>query len=440
MGTHPALLALQTRPLGMRWEQFSGISTYGAARRAWRVNQLKRSDLRAVLGLTVRAGDDLFEKSLTSTALAERLRVLYPALGEEMAAVASYWPFGGSVPLDAWAWALRECPACARSGYHSLLFQMPGIQRCPWHGQTLIDACPSCDRPLGEGLRHGLPPGQCLCGHDLVHEVDALTGGASVDRRPVVSAYLAWAGESRQRHWLVAPEQFDPNGWQALTQLLPPLPRALGQPRKPALQGHETVLCEDMAFHRFARHSMPRLGERSGLDCHRAPTAILPLSWFPPFRDIGRRLYREVMTAKGGPEAMENGELRPTLLGLPAYPCGKKMLLQVDCLDRTVRRSVNRLVSALHRPPGVSRFPVVEAFSNWLHSDPLGPALAEKLVQRLLLRGYAQGARIALGRHVPAMYASAKRPRNRYPWLVLRLRPDATPSARIAWTVQPGTL
>lgn len=441
IGPQTASEALQPRPLGVRWGNYAGISLYGATRRAWRVNQLRRGDLRSVLGLSVRAGDDLFNKSLSSPTLANRLKDLYPALEPELGSNAVWWPFGGPVPGDTLVWSLRECPTCARSGYHSLLFQMPGIERCPWHRQALIEACPACEWPLDDGLRHGLPPGRCTCGHDLVDEVQTLTGdGFGPARRDVIRIYLGWVDQTRERHWLVAPEALDVHGWQALARLLPPLPSALNQSSPPALEDDTDMVREDVAFHNFARHAATRLGENSGLEGFTSRTASLPLAWLPPIRDIGQRLWRELVSVEGGTLALATGELRATLLGLPVYPCGRTLLLQTECLDRAVLRVLSRLVGAMQRTRGTARFPVIEAFSTWLHQDPVGPLLAEKVVQRVLGRGYAQGARIALGRHVPALYGSAKRPTNRYPWIVLRMQPGVMPSARLVWTRQFGTL
>lgn len=44
---------------------------------------------------------------------------------------------------------LRLCPACIRSGYHSIVHQLDGLVRCPIHGARLITTCPRCQRPLG---------------------------------------------------------------------------------------------------------------------------------------------------------------------------------------------------------------------------------------------------------------------------------------------------
>ena len=70
---------------------------------------------------------------------------------------------------DAAAGALRFCPVCIRSGYHSSLFQLQYVARCPLHDKALAERCPRC----GEALPYLLPPTPeinpygCVCGHVL---------------------------------------------------------------------------------------------------------------------------------------------------------------------------------------------------------------------------------------------------------------------------------
>lgn len=39
---------------------------------------------------------------------------------------------------------LRNCPDCARIGYHSVLYQYPWVRRCPLHDRELVTSCPVC--------------------------------------------------------------------------------------------------------------------------------------------------------------------------------------------------------------------------------------------------------------------------------------------------------
>ncbi|MCL7944674.1 hypothetical protein [Marinobacter sp. ATCH36] len=42
---------------------------------------------------------------------------------------------------------LRNCPECARIGYHSALYQYPWVQRCPIHDCDVVTVCPICRTP-----------------------------------------------------------------------------------------------------------------------------------------------------------------------------------------------------------------------------------------------------------------------------------------------------
>jgi len=41
----------------------------------------------------------------------------------------------------------RNCAACARSGYHSYLFDLTWIEKCPVHQLDLVHRCPDCNQP-----------------------------------------------------------------------------------------------------------------------------------------------------------------------------------------------------------------------------------------------------------------------------------------------------
>ncbi len=39
---------------------------------------------------------------------------------------------------------VRNCVACAYSGYHSLYFDLPWLEKCPVHKRSLVERCPEC--------------------------------------------------------------------------------------------------------------------------------------------------------------------------------------------------------------------------------------------------------------------------------------------------------
>ena len=70
---------------------------------------------------------------------------------------------------------LRFCSICIRLGFHSALFQMPWIDRCPIHDEKIQDECPGCLSRISYrvdsealSLAYGCP----LCGSSLWPERD----------------------------------------------------------------------------------------------------------------------------------------------------------------------------------------------------------------------------------------------------------------------------
>ena len=49
---------------------------------------------------------------------------------------------------------LRFCRACMLAGYHSALFQVLAVVRCPVHNEPLCETCPHCDQLIVLTLRH----------------------------------------------------------------------------------------------------------------------------------------------------------------------------------------------------------------------------------------------------------------------------------------------
>jgi hypothetical protein len=60
--------------------------------------------------------------------------------------------------------ALKFCPQCMDHWFHSAVFQVAGLDTCPWHGCRLHERCPHCSRaidPLGP------EPWQCAACHRM---------------------------------------------------------------------------------------------------------------------------------------------------------------------------------------------------------------------------------------------------------------------------------
>lgn len=432
---------LQPRPIGEDWQAYTGVSPYGALRRAWRANALERHDVRSVLGIIVHREGDLFQRCMSSAVIRQRLQLLYPAIDARGWNAAGWWPFGGRMPADLFMPQLRECPSCAKSAYHSLLFQMPGVSRCPWHGTPLVTHCTACSSPLQAGLRYDMPPGKCTCGHDMVNMVSAVIGHRRDPAR--IEDYLEWAVSARGQYWLFAPELPDPRAQEALDLLLPQGWAWVGSSeRAPHRAGG--VILERVTLSGSPRDTVPRLSESSGLETFNPGTACLPLGWAREFVAIGRNLNSDLPEAARRDAAEPGSDVKWALSRLPVTVAGRTLFLQTECLERTALRLLSRLAAGfqVNDRSRSRRPPPDDHFGHWLRQNPRGTLLLEKVIKRLVLRGYADGARVSLGRHVPALYDRSRgRPATRYPWVLLWLprSRDEAPSARIVWTRQSGT-
>lgn len=446
MSAAPPLRMLDPRPLGEDWRCYVGSSAFGVVWRAARLNCLHRSDLRTVLGVTLRSADDVFRRMTRSEAQQAALSRTYPIgdfPGRLYWRLEDWWPFGGSIPWESIPWRVRLCPACARSCYHSLLFQMPGVKRCPWHRVELVERCPRCERPLLVGFREGLPLGLCPCGHDLVNHVATVEGEVDLveEKHASVRSYREWASKNRQSDWLISPEQPDADAWSALhgftrhtiSELLS------GQRQIRSTEHPARSFIEAISLRRCFKKGRPKLSPNSGLESFKPAMASLPIGWMPPLSAVGSQLLGMLSEATRA-RASREGDLKKTIGRLPAYPCGNHVFLHTECFDRAVLRSLARLSAGLS-PAAARPIFAAQPFSLWVSGHPLGTRLVERTIQRMVLRGYADGARVVLGREAPELYAKPRtRPATRFPWVVLRLPEGVLPSAQIAWTLQPGTV
>lgn len=198
--------------LGADFDIYPHLSGYGLLLRVCRLMALEPRELVSSLGLRLRKDLDL----LVQVQRPGRAQMaLCTAAGVDPAYARTRWhpeswsPLQTSGVLDRPA-PVRQCPECARHGYHTAAFQLPSIVACPWHGQRLIEACPRCRRPLFPLLNGPEKMGACPCGFDLF---DADAASAQMRRFPSVhargwlEAYWRWAREQRTTRYLVAPER-----------------------------------------------------------------------------------------------------------------------------------------------------------------------------------------------------------------------------------------
>lgn len=116
----------------------------------------------------------------------------------------------------AWFWserlgsteAVRFCPVCLDSGYHSIFHQLSGIERCPIHDQMLLENCRHCGRATGTfSLRRGdsKTPFQCMyCEQPLSNNFDPNLWVATEDMHVLVkdcmNPIVVWLADLELRY------------------------------------------------------------------------------------------------------------------------------------------------------------------------------------------------------------------------------------------------
>lgn len=428
--------------VGQLWHNYDGASAMSVLIRLARLNYLAAGDIRDALGIVVRRRTDLFGLMTSDN---HRLVALASTqnLGSdfiEALQISWWWPFANPIPREAVGWTLRICPQCMTYAYHSLLFQMPGIYRCPWHGCELVSSCTRCGKTLLDGFDQGGELMQCSCGHDHVNDEAALVGDASSKRwrEAAIDRYRRWCLARQKQCWLIAPEIFDTQGWHAVSALVD-YPHSATQPHQGVVL--DRVTCSG------ARTS--KISATSGLESSVPTMVSLPLPWLNDTRAICRRLAKMMPAGKLtvgerralDPAAFQDADrvceaIRPWLLNLPGYAVGKVALLHTSPIDGISIRMLARLAGGLDGSPHYATEPANRrAFRKWIRTDPRGLALLESTIRRVLCRGYADGSRMLLGQIHPDLFRNRNtRPARRFPWVEVRLADE--PIARIAWTRQ----
>lgn len=94
---------------------------------------------------------------------------------------------------------LSYCPECIQKGFHSSLYQLRWIVRCPIHDGSLVNRCPGC----GEFIPYQLFPKAlvnpygCKCGRVLWQARDAMHWPRPLDatEEGVLAEYARWSAE-----------------------------------------------------------------------------------------------------------------------------------------------------------------------------------------------------------------------------------------------------
>lgn len=448
---------LTRRLLGEYWSNYEGCSRFSVFWRASRLNHLTSSEVHSTLGVRVGKHEDAFEKLTHTTVEPHKMVSLSSdgAIDPSRWSMDYWWPFAGSIPWKSMPWRIRVCPACARYCYHSMLFQVPGIQCCPWHRVALVDACPRCNASFSMGLNDGSLLGVCRCGHDLVDYVATVLGdGATLAvKQKALARYSTWAKSSRSTNYLISPSTFDPFAWRALHTFASQIPDAMAQPNN-LMEWPTELILECISTGRSGsrgwRHCTYDLG-----DYFPHPfTLSLPSAWQASLAQILTHLVNKVSLTERKRMA-SNPRVHQRMRDLAAY-------LGVDCVHLPTEYIEHSTLEMLN---SLEWFMVMKS-SIKVH--PMVGALVRRTFQRVLCRGYAAAVRAAFApellgsqiadpslqvhdecnfsRGFTELLAALRRHqdrclamrRARYPWVLLCLPHERPPSARIAWTLQTG--
>jgi hypothetical protein len=223
----------QPRPglLGIELEPFPYLSAFSVLWRASRITALEPKEWFQSVGVRFRA--ESFEASALNAGRMSRRR-FEEATGLSGTQVPTWWsaeawsPVATSGALDNRHGPVRGCLICARYGYHTMLFQLPSITRCPWHSVELTDVCAHCKRSHFTGIDAQGRLGCCGCGSDSFNINQAtveMWSFPTAKAEAWLSRYLTWAKLERVQRHMVAPDGSD--RWQEGFETLCAPPRAL---------------------------------------------------------------------------------------------------------------------------------------------------------------------------------------------------------------------
>lgn len=242
---------IQARPaqpavLGAELEPYPYLSGYGLMQRITRLAAPLPSQVSA-LGFRNRKVADVL---LATQRRGKPTDILLRVLGLQTTSLARYWAPETWCPVQIsdlflrQARPVRQCPHCARHGYHCAVFQLPSLSHCPWHGVPLQHRCPQCASPLHARFNDKGQLGLCPCGHDPFDPVLATVGMwdfPSESAHTWLEKYLAWSGHRRQGRWLCVPTAC--TDWDQGFAALAKLPRHLRRASPSAITEATALFC-----------------------------------------------------------------------------------------------------------------------------------------------------------------------------------------------------
>ena len=408
------------------------LSPFGALLKLTRLNQLAKADIYAAFGFRLMSHEDPSQVLAFST---KRLSSFSRSIGL-VANVRRGWrltdwlPFQGD-SVKGWrnSWRTRVCLACAREGFHSWLFQLPWETLCPWHSTRLVEACPSCHRPLALGFSRGLPLLRCECGIDFFDRRTALMAEPRLNRArdQALAECLDQAEVLRTTQYLLSPtEQFHASN--ALTVLVRGSPAGRRSNESCVHTFQSRCGLAQASFDADQRRSLAILGKQ--FEGKNGTISELPSSMIPPMRKVAHSIATRVPLGSLVPAEAERlvldgmiatkvGTSRIDILYLPVQTGGDRSYLFTNSLPPSVLSTIGSLIQ-------VTR-------DKWI--DEESACQVHAALRSLLLRAYADGLRIVLSRYVPELYDHPRlAPWEHIPWVMVTIDTVGVSKVHIVWT------
>jgi hypothetical protein len=193
--------------------------------------------------------------------------------------------------------AVRYCPVCLGTGYHSELFQLRAVQTCPEHGVTLREGCPNCRAWIVPDARTRGAFTCAYCAAPLSPWSPRLDGILALERFPALEALGAALREHAGRR-----------GYAQRTFVLGPWPYEVPQ-------GALLALWTDSDPGRI-RAFVPKLRRARWRGDERAP--VWPIELRPIYLAVADALERR--TACRGRADPFGGGRRPVAVALGGHP------------------------------------------------------------------------------------------------------------------------
>jgi hypothetical protein len=429
--------------VGSALSAIPATSAFGVLARLIRLNVLTPRDLFANFGLRLRRADDLSEVMTFSrarqAAFAEALGLANVPLEWNLSA---WFPFRTRAELLRDPWSFRYCPACLATGYHTLLHQLPWFHECPWHRCALLTECPLCHAPTTTQADWLIDANlRCrTCGHDVLITERAISAASLAPKgaQAFLDAYLAQVAEQRTKSLLLIPDA--PSGSHAA------LANLVG------MQATGAVSRCSRDFEKVESLRAPQVKALDELESFRRLDVLHQDR--PGFLQVPNLMRRAVarvacnLALKLPPHTLTDREMRFFMAGLgievpkgfqpthreysgsvsmlPPTSIAGQQYLNLTCLHPSTYRAASRLVDV--------------AINNSLamgHQGQVSPGEARVVLQAcraILCRGYAEGLRSVLSRHVPELYSMPRdRPHLSQPWVIVIFENGDLSAAHVVW-------